>query len=113
MNISAKAGRRRPPTLSFKRHPREKGLAAIGNQHPWVDIKLNKKVIGLIKPPTAFSQHKGFKVMLRVTESANACGWKWVTLKYEGENEAATRSFLQQETEALLSKFDLSPVEDE
>lgn len=111
---SEKSGRQRARKLTFKRHPRETGLASIANQHPWVDIKLNKKVIGQIKPPSAFSAHKGFKVMLKIIDPKSNCGWNWVTLKHEGESEAATRSFLQERAESLLSRYAIYvPEEDE
>ena len=36
--------------LTFKKHPRETGLAAVGNPHAMVDIKHNKKKLVILPP---------------------------------------------------------------
>jgi hypothetical protein len=93
--------------FTFKRHPKETGLRSVGHPDPWVDIKLAKKVVGSIVPPTAFTRDDAFKVMLMVADPSNRCGWEWVTLKFRGDTEQSAREFLTTNAEAIQAKYPL------
>lgn len=94
--------------FTFKRHPRETGLAAVGRPFQDVDIKFKGKVIGLISAPSSFSKWKNFRVMFQVKADTaeHACGWRWATLKYQGQSEEAVRQWLNENAQTLIEKFD-------
>lgn len=98
--------------LTFKRHKKETGLRAVGNHHPWVDIKLNKKHVGNIVPPSAFSDHDDFLIRLMVVDSREACGWKWIQLKFRAKNEAKAREYIVKHDADIQGKFNLRLVDD-
>ncbi len=99
--------------FTFKRHPRRTGLAAVGDPYPWVDIKVAQKVVGHIKPPSAFSDHSDFIVWLMVVNKNEKAGWSWVTLKFRGKTERATRDFLMANAEVIQGRYNLHSMSDE
>ncbi len=93
--------------LSFKKHPKNTGLARIGSPHASVDIKVNKKRIGLIIPPSWNSSHYNWIIRLMVVkenilEDGNEnCSWKWIQLKKHFETEGLAREFLNNHIDFL------------
>ena len=105
--------------LSFKKDKKETGLAAIGNSYPSVDIKLDKKKVGYIRPPRALDQNV-FSINLAVkkvpTEDSPA-SFGWVTLKQKfecdwGRGEKEARKYLKENWERITKTFDLYQFED-
>ena len=86
--------------LSFKRHAKETGLAAVGNSKPSVDIKLNGKVIGLIAAPNWASRdnlyHLQFMVIKPEPDDNPNCEWKWVYMKAAFALEEEARAAVPQ-----------------
>jgi hypothetical protein len=102
--------------LTFKRQPKSTGLSAIGYPNPPVDIKLSGKVCGAIYPPTWQSKIGDWKISLMVkkdeSDPKENCDWKWITLKYKGENEEDCKKFLIDKMDIIVGKYTLHYVED-
>jgi hypothetical protein len=73
--------------LSFKKGGRNTGLYAIGTPYNSTEIKINKKIVGQILPPSWDSKHNDWRVMLMIIkkdilEDGNKnCVWKNITFK--------------------------------
>lgn len=92
--------------LTFKRHPRETGLASVARPYPWVDIKMNGKVVGSIKPPSAFGSDT-WRVMFMVVSETDKGGWAWATLKAHYESEQAARDYVTANSARIQDKLRL------
>ena len=68
----------RKPT--FKNASRPTGLASIGFV-AGCDIKRNKKIVGMIHPPSTFGgPRKGYEVWFMVNKAEHEnCSWSWLT----------------------------------
>lgn len=97
--------------VTFKKHPKETGLASVGNPYQSVDCKINKKTFGLICAPTW--QTKGNKwsiqIMVIKTEPDNNpnCNWKWINFKATFDSPELAREWLQSNIENILNKYTL------
>lgn len=97
----------KPPKFTFKRQPRDTGLAAVANPYPAVDIKLKGEVVGSINPPPKFSNDPGWRVRFMVVSDSERCGWAWTQLKARFESEEAARTFIVDHSDVLLEKLKL------
>lgn len=92
-------------TITFKKEAKLTGLAAIAHPYQSVDIKVNKKVVGYIAAPNAFTDDLWI-VMFRVWKTDNDkkenCSWKWVTLKQKFDTEEEARIFIKENEEKIL-----------
>jgi len=87
--------------FTFKKQPKETGLASVGN--PWqnVDIKHNKKIVGTIYAPNWMSKDGKWRVSVMVeTESGK---WEWRTFKVRFDDEQSARKWVQEHAEALVN----------
>lgn len=92
--------------FTFKKEPRETGLASVGNPNPDTQIKLDKKRVGTIRGPSWSSKDNLWRVMFVVKTDEpehKHCGWKWVTLKKKFETEPEARLFVNEHFEKMLS----------
>lgn len=65
-----------PKRFTFKKHPRETGLRAVGHPYQSVDIKRGGLVCGTIRAPS-YSRN-GWQIGLMVNEpSSENCNWSW------------------------------------
>lgn len=73
--------------VTFKKQPRSKGLASVGEPYPSVDIKINKKCCGYIAAPTWMTKDNKWAIRLMVESDPQ---WKWVncTKRFDSEQEA-------------------------
>lgn len=94
--------------VGFKKHPKERGLAAVGSGQPSVDIKFNKKIIGLIKSPSWYAKDNFWRVRLTVKDDL---GFRWVTLKAKFETENEAREWVKQNAELISTTYALYPIE--
>lgn len=90
--------------FTFKYQPRETGLSAVAHYHRTVDIKLNKKIVGRISPPNAFSSQV-YKIIFMILDENDASGWRNATLKATFATEQEAKDYLQEKFEALREKF--------
>ncbi len=102
--------------LTFKKHPRETGLRGVGYSHSSVDIKLNKKKIGLIQAPNWQAPDRKWGLAFtiendRPEENPN-CKWRWAFLKQRFDTEEAAREYLNANIEMLANRFKFFPLED-
>lgn len=91
--------------LSFKKDPRETGLAAVGNPHPDVRIKLDGGEVGVIDGPSW--QTKDCRWRVRVAIDApktpeKPAGFRWATFKVTHDSEAAARAWVKANWAAIL-----------
>lgn len=106
-------------SLTFKKHPRATGRAAVGYPHQDVDIKWNKKVIGYIHAPTWQDKDNKWAIRLStkkqdILEDGNAnCTWKWVFLKTEFNSEEDARDYLKRNIGEIMKKYNMYCIEDE
>jgi len=96
--------------ISFKKQPRETGLANAANPWPTTDIKVNKKIVGHIKPPTWMSDNKRWEINISIegSEPNNPnCSWRWISPKYKPDNESEGREWVKKHLENFLTKNNL------
>lgn len=99
--------------FTFKKEPIETGLASVGNPNPPTNIKLDKKVVGLIVGPNWRSKDQLWRVRLMVNrEMKDNCDWKWVTLKATFEEEPKARVYLNENFDRIMA-LDLRQADDD
>lgn len=90
--------------FTFKKEPRETGLARIANPHPFTTIKHKKKDVGSIYPPTRFN---GGSWTIGLTIKKEGGGFKWIFFKKKFLEEADARKWLNERAEQIVKKYDL------
>lgn len=81
--------------VSFRKGPRNTGLAAIANPFNATDIKHNRKKIGIISPPSRFgSDYWIIRIAVKrapeLVTKESPCEWKWIGIKTDGVNRYTT-----------------------
>ncbi len=94
--------------FTFKKQPRETGLAAVGNPNQATDIKHNGKIVGYIAGPNWMSKSSDWIVRIMVIEGLES--WSWKTLKKKFEEEPDARKYLN-ENAARIVGFGLYHME--
>ena len=99
----------KPKKFTFKLHPRQTGLAAIGNSLQDCDVKLSGKVVGIIYAPTW--QSKANEYLVRFTVKGGAEGskidWKWITLSKRTGSMLEMKEWLNTMFEQIIEKYEL------
>ena len=100
--------------FTFKKQPRETGLAAVARPHASVDIKLNGRVCGYIQAPWALGNRKWVvRFSVKTADSDQHPGWKWIGFKNgQFETEDAARTWIKAVDAKIQEKFDLHLFED-
>lgn len=101
--------------LTFKKHPKETGLRAVGNPYPSVDIKLAGKRVGMIDAPNWQSKDRKWVIRLAIKQTPEPgypAPFGWVTLKAKFDDEKAARAFVTTNSEDIQAKFELYSFED-
>ena len=94
--------------LTFRREPKQTGLSGVGNPYASVQIKRNKREVGLIAAPNWQTKDGKWGVGLMVKdEESSSFGWKWVFFKARHDNEDAARAWVTENAERIQSKYDL------
>lgn len=99
--------------FTFKRQPKDTGLARIGADETSSDIKLRGVVVGLLKSPTRGRWGEpdipGWRVKFMVEREATPaepCPWRWATLKRRFDTEPEARAWLQSvDPDALVAQL--------
>lgn len=99
--------------LTFKRQPPERGLASVGHTNRSVDIKIDKKVVGVISAPNWSTTDQKWRIRLTVDDQTKHCGWKWIVLNIQFDDETQAREWLQNHITTIAIKFTLHPIEDD
>lgn len=98
--------------FTFKKEPRETGLASVGHPNQDVQIKLKKKQVGYIVSPNWTTQDNKWGVRFMIKDANVKCGWRWVSLKARFDSEDEARDFIQTHAEAIFRKHELYHLED-
>lgn len=105
--------------LSFKKHPKETGLAHVGNPHSGVDIKIDGKKVGNILPPTWRSVDNCWHIQLYVIkedimEDGNPnCIWRAITIGKKSHTEDEARDFLKENIDRICKRYNLFKIGDD
>ena len=95
--------------VSFKKQPKARGLSGVGYPYPQVDIKIDKKIMGIIYPPTWQTLDKKWTVAFRVlkeeTEGNPNCVWKTIVVNRKFDTEDECRKFVVENIEAFSKKY--------
>jgi hypothetical protein len=95
-------------SISFKRLPRETGLAAVGHPNQSVDIKVNGKECGWIVAPNWQTEDNKWKVGIKVINGENLnCSWKWIYFKARFETESEARAWVKDNLKRFDEKYKL------
>jgi hypothetical protein len=85
--------------FTFKKEPKETGLASIGNPNSNTIIKLNKHEVGIISGPNWASKDNLWCVQLKKKKESS---WDWTILKQKFENEPQARIYLNENFERIF-----------
>lgn len=94
--------------ITFKRQPKSKGLSAVTTPYPDVDIKYNKRTIGMIIAPGWAASGK-WKIQLALNKqpvSGDLRGWEWLNIKQSFKSEEECREYIKL-NEAKILELDL------
>jgi len=100
--------------FTFKKQPRETGLAAVARPDVATEVKLEGKVVGIIEPAHRDDSDGRWRVRLMVEgAAANSpnCPWRWVTFKARFDEEPAARTWLQEKVAAITGEYSLHKSE--
>jgi hypothetical protein len=90
--------------FTFKKEPRETGLASIGAGDPNTLIKLEKKEVGYISGPNWQSKDNLWRIrLMKIDKEEKHCGWKWVTLAAKFDDEPSARVYLKENFERICA----------
>lgn len=95
--------------FTFKKQPRETGLASVISQGETTNIRHNKLVVGAINPPNRFAGRDLWSIKLAVTTEY---GFRWVVFTAKFETEPAAREWLKAHQDKIFEKHDLYYFED-
>lgn len=101
--------------FTFKLHPKETGLGAVGHPFQSCDIKLNKQTVGTIHAPTWMTKGNEFSVSFTVKHKDPAityCDWKWVRLKHTTASLDDMKAWLKANIDTITTKLELHAQED-
>lgn len=92
--------------ITFKKRPRETGLAAVGHPHAWMDIKYKGQEIGYVMPRSW--SIKNWRLFFRVNGPS---GWGWHEIPHKFNSEQEVRDWVAENTETILA-MDLASDDD-
>lgn len=104
--------------LTFKKQPKDTGLAAVAAYEQETDIKADGKVVGHISYSYNNSATKGdsfWHISLAVKKEKTAeepAAWKWIRLKKTTATEPEAREFVKAMWEKITTELDLYQFED-
>lgn len=96
--------------LSFKKHPRETGLRAVGNGNPFVDIKGDGRVVGWISPKNHNTTH--YTIWFHVKHPDDVGGFYNVSLRNKCDTEQEAREYIKRYWTIIQEKLTLHQLED-
>ena len=84
--------------FAFKKAPKPSGkLARVAYSETTTDIKLNKKVMGMIIPPNAYRKNWKIQIATKKKEPDDNpnCDWKWRYITAAFEQEEVAREWVK------------------
>lgn len=95
--------------VTFKKEPRMPGLMGVGFPYQSVNIKINKKAVGVIHAPNWQSKDSlwgvSFSVMKAEPDDNPNCNWKWIHLKKRFADEETARGWVKSNIEEVAGKY--------
>lgn len=98
--------------VTFKKDPRETGLAAVGNGLQSSDIKFKKKVFGRIQAPNWRTKDNKWGVSIMVYDQTSHSGWRWAFFKLRHDTEQEARDWITANFEKLSQQYSIRFAED-
>lgn len=102
--------------LSFRKEPRETGLAGVVNPVPPTQIKVDGKIIGSIIPPSYRDPEYLWKVSFMVMKSEPDgnpnCDWKHIYLKKKFSEESEAREHIKQIIDEIMKRYTFKYLEE-
>ena len=95
--------------FTFRKEKPETGLANVGNPYPDTEIKVNKKVVGSIVPPSWRSSDNKWRIRLAVKKGDS---WVWTKILVPFDDEPAARKWLNDHAAQIEKEFSLHSFED-
>lgn len=86
--------------FTFRKQPRETGLAATGYPYQNTDVKYNKQVVGHIKSPNWMTPDSKWEIWLMRN---NEKGWNWVRIKQRFDSEPEARAWIKANAERVIA----------
>ncbi len=99
------------PKLSFKKHPKNTGLYAVGNPESNVDIKVDGIECGSIMAPSWQTKDNKWEIRLMVMKEnfmpspEEPSNWKNIFFKTKFDSEKDAREWLKQNWEIIINKY--------
>ena len=95
--------------VTFKKWDKLTGLESVGYPHRSVDIKVNKKKIGIIYAPNWQTKDGkwsiAFMVMKEPEDSNPNNNWKWIFMKARFDDEETAREFVIKIVDKIAEKY--------
>lgn len=102
--------------ISFKNHPKNTGLRAVGNPLSDTDIKIDGKICGLINAPNWRTQDHKYGIMMAVIkekEDGNPNNnWKWIHCIKRFDTIDEAKEWCKQRIPLLADKYQFHYFED-
>lgn len=88
--------------VTFKKNPKETGLAGVADPYQGADIKVDGKICGYISPISW--QKDSFRIYLAVKSDKEHCGWRNVKLKSEFQTYDECKAFVKENLERIVEQ---------
>lgn len=99
------------PTITFKKQPKEKGLASVGSPNQSIDCKINKKTFGMICAPNWQTKDNKWSVGIMIIKPAvdnnPNCNWKWIHFTKSFDEPEQAKIWLQENIDKITAKYKL------
>lgn len=98
--------------ISFKKHPREKGLRRVAQQVAY-DVKVNKKKCGIIAKRAPHMEGSDFSIQISIkknsdfTDSGSNCDWLWIFIKNDCKTEDEAKAVISDMLKVVSQKYTL------
>lgn len=97
--------------ITFKKEPKETGLARVARPHSATTIKQDGKMIGSLAPPSMYNNFIGWRVCIRAKQEAHP-GWRNVCFNAAQPSEPDARAWFLKNFAAICKKYEISPEKD-
>lgn len=100
--------------LTFRRHPKATGVARVVEPWPCTEIKMGRKVVGILRPPNWHGppdQWTANFMIRRQPTKEDPRPFTWRRMKHRWDTENQARAWLEQNFTSIRSTHDLYAME--
>lgn len=99
------------PSITFKNHPKNTGLYSVGNPDSDIDIKVDKKKIGLILASSWQQKYWRIQIAIKkpVPDNNPNCDWKWTGFKKQFGESKDAKEFVKKYLLQFLENYKYTP----